>query len=298
LSTDVRICKMLAIMYEDLRAAASVRVQRSRRAIAIIVVGLLPICATAQSAHADSASGNTTSDSRSRVMLEDIRSYVSAPLHWDGGDWAYFGGAAAAVMLSHHYDGQIRTHFTRGSITALDGTDNRELQDAIPAVALLTGTWLYANLFEDQAGRTVSRNMVEAAGLSAATTLVLRYAVGRQRPNQTVDPDVWHSGGSSFPSLHATVAFAIGTVFAESGTDKSIWLTRIVGYGIAAGSGYSRLKHNAHWLSDTVMGAAVGMATAHFVVNREDGSKRSAAVLLLPMDHGGLLTFNMTLPRQ
>src|SRR5690348_10829388 len=46
-------------------------------------------------------------------LLLDIKDYYTAPLHWDLRDWAYFGGAAAAVAGAHHYDTQVRTHFIK-----------------------------------------------------------------------------------------------------------------------------------------------------------------------------------------
>ena len=61
--------------------------------------------------------------------------------------------------------------------------------------------------------------MVEAAALSGVTDYALKFASGRQRPEQTADPNEWFTSGTSFPSLHSTAAFAVGTVLAESGND-------------------------------------------------------------------------------
>jgi membrane-associated phospholipid phosphatase len=132
--------------------------------------------------------------------------------------------------------------------------------------------------------------MLEAAGLSTATSYVLRYAAGRERPDVTSDPDQWRTGGNSFPSNHVTVAFAIGTVLAESGNDRYRWVRRFLGYGMAAYTGYARLDHNAHWLSDTVAGAALGIATGRFVTHRADERARPYAFGVQPMQHGAMLT--------
>jgi membrane-associated phospholipid phosphatase len=103
--------------------------------------------------------------------------------------------------------------------------------------------------------------MLEAAGFSSITAEALKYAAGRERPDETTSVNDWRDGGSSFPSLHTTAAFAIGTVFAESGDDDYRWLRRAVGYGMASATTYLRLHDNQHWLSDTVAGAALGIAT-------------------------------------
>lgn len=228
-------------------------------------------------------------------MIGDVKDYVTAPLHWDSTDWLYFGSTLVAIGAAHQFDGRVRTHFTAGSKTALDGKDPHSLQDAIPAAAAVVATGLYATLIGDRAGRTETWSMLEAGGLASATGYMLKFAAARERPNVTTDPNRWREHGDSFPSLHVSAAFAIGTVLAESGNDEYRWIRRFLGYGIAAGTGYERLKHNQHWLSDTVAGAALGMASAHFVMNHEGRSERSGALSVVPLDGGVMLTYSIPL---
>jgi membrane-associated phospholipid phosphatase len=229
------------------------------------------------------------------ALATDIKLYFTAPLRWDGADWAWFGGALVAIGASHHYDTQVRTHFikTPGS----SPTSSKDVQDALPAAAVLVGTWGYAGLINDSAGRREAWAMLEAAGLGSVTAYALKYTVRREGPDQSSDPNQWgKSGGSSFPSWHATAAFAVGTVLAESGNDEYRWLRRLLGYGLGAGTSYERLKHNAHWLSDTVAGSALGMASAHFVMNRAARSEDAAEWRVVPVAGGAMLTYSLTLP--
>src|SRR6185312_13654466 len=53
------------------------------------------------------------------ATLEDAEAYFTAPLHWNGRDWEYFGGALAVIAIAHHYDTQARTHFDSGSRSPL-----------------------------------------------------------------------------------------------------------------------------------------------------------------------------------
>ena len=132
--------------------------------------------------------------------------------------------------------------------------------------------------------------MLESSVFTLATTEVLKYTAGRQRPNETSDPDVWFESGDSFPSRHAGVAFAVGTVFAESGNDRYRWVRRIVGYGMATATAYARLDHNAHWTSDVVAGAALGISTAEFTMNRRGGGDpHRARVSVIPTEDGGIM---------
>ena len=229
-------------------------------------------------------------------FLLDAQAYATAPLHWDGKDWIYFGGTLAAIAAAHHYDDQVRRHFTTGQYAGnLTAQSSHDLQDAIPAAVGFAATWGYATLIDDSNGRREAGEMIESAVFASATSFVLQYAIGRERPNQTADPNKWRSGGSSLPSLHTTAAFAIGTVMAESGSDDVRWIRRLVGYGIGAVTAYERLKHNDHWLSDTVAGAGLGIATAHFVMNRHEHPDYSSGITVMPIQGGAMLVYSKTL---
>jgi membrane-associated phospholipid phosphatase len=228
-----------------------------------------------------------------RGLVSDIKLYFTAPLRWDVTDWALFGGAAVAIGASHHWDSQVRTHFVRPG----ESTNSYSLQDALPAGGVFVATWLSANLLGDNAGRREAWAMFEAAGLSSVAGYVFKYAAGRSGPNDTSDPNAWRKGGfGSFPSEHTTAAFAIGTVLAESGSDDFRWARRILGYGVGIFTGYERLKHNQHWLSDTVAGAALGAATAHFTMDRVYRNPEESNLSITPVPGGAMLTYGIELP--
>jgi hypothetical protein len=229
------------------------------------------------------------------ATLGDAEAYFTAPLHWNGRDWEYLGGALAAIAIAHHYDTQARTHFDSGSRSPLGPKESGELTDALPGAALFLGTWGYATLIGSHAGEGEAWNMLESGGLSFVSAYALKYIVRRQRPDATTDPNHWFGGGTSFPSEHVTAAFAIGTVLAESGNPEFRWVRRVIGYGVGFGTAYLRMKHNAHWLSDTVAGAALGAATAHFVMDRSAQREEAAntEVSVVPTQGGMMLAFSM-----
>jgi membrane-associated phospholipid phosphatase len=227
-----------------------------------------------------------------RDFAEDAKLYFTAPLRWDGDDWLHVGETVALVGLAHQFDGDVRDHFVAGKIAPLRGDDPHSARDAAPAAAIVVATWAGAFLAQNSDGYAEGRDMLEATVFSSITTTLLKYAAQRSRPNETADPNAWRERGDSFPSLHTSAAFAIGTVLAESGSDNHRWLRRFLGYGIAGATAYARLHDNVHWLSDTVAGAAVGVASARFVTHREDARSRTASVSLLPVDGGLVLSYN------
>jgi membrane-associated phospholipid phosphatase len=230
-------------------------------------------------------------------LVADIKGYFTAPLHWNGEDWALFGGALAAIGVAHHYDTQVRTHFEKEYGASL-GASSKDLQDALPAVGVLAGTWLFANLVNDSDGRREAWMMLEAAGLGSVTAYGLKFVAGREGPDDSADPNEWFKagGGKSFPSWHATAAFAVGTVLAESGNDDYRWLRRLLGYGLGAGTDYLRLKHNAHWFSDVVAGSALGAASARFAMRRSERATDRLRFTLLPVPGGAVLSCSAYLP--
>jgi membrane-associated phospholipid phosphatase len=269
-----------------LERKASHRISVSKKPKAALVA-LLWMASALSSAPAGAADSFTFS-----TALEDTKLYFTAPLRWDAEDWLYFGGTLAAVGAAHQFDQRVRTHFATGSYAALDGKDRNSLRDAVPAVALIAGTWAFAGYLGDSDGYREGWSLIEAGVLSTASGVILGYAAGRERPDATTSPNQWRQGGDSFPSLHASAAFAIGTVFAESGSDDYRWIRRVVGYGMAGATAYVREKENVHWLSDTVAGAALGIATARFVLNRQAAASH-ASLQFQPQKDGWLLSYSV-----
>lgn len=237
-------------------------------------------------------SAQTSADAAPRPGLgSDIAAYYTAPLHWNGEEWAIFAGVLASTGIAYHYDGDVRTHFVGTAVTTSGSSHDAE--DAVPTLAFIVGTWGYAVLLDNDTGRSEAWQMVEAGGLSGVTTYALQFAFSRQGPNVTNDPHEWFKGGlGSFPSAHVTVAFAVGTVFAESGGDDFRWLRRFLGYGLGVGTAYARLHHNQHWLSDVVAGSALGASTGVFVLARHEQRQLHANWQLVPLPGGAMLTYN------
>ena len=107
--------------------------------------------------------------------------------------------------------------------------------------------------------------VVDAVGTSAALCYGLKEVIKSPRPDNEKELD-------SFPSCHATTAFAVARVQSHYHPDYAIlW------YGGAALIGYSRLDLNRHRFSDVLIGAGLG----YLVGEIELGQKRG--LLLFPL---------------
>lgn len=124
---------------------------------------------------------------------------------------------------------------------------------AISLLILFAGVWLKrANV------KLAGWQTLVAHGIVAALSNLIKHAVGRPRPKfiHTGAVDLSPFGGSgwdSFPSGHATSAVAIAAVLAIR-FPKWRWI--FIGTAIAIAA--SRILRGAHFLTDTVGGAALG----------------------------------------
>ncbi|HZF29856.1 MAG TPA: phosphatase PAP2 family protein [Gammaproteobacteria bacterium] len=260
--------------------------------------GIVAALAIVSSAGAQTSGPGDRGDEAPAGLGADIKAYVTAPLHAHQPQWVRFGATLGALVAAREFDKDTRAHFVPESAPQTGDTDTHDGADALPAALILGGTWAAALASHDEDARTEASSMLEAAAFSSAAALVIKHAAGRARPFETADPDDWRQSGDSFPSMHTTAAFAIGTVLAESGDDHYRWLRRVLGYGVAAGTAYTRLDHDAHWLSDVVAGGALGLATARFVMKRRDlepQRARHARLGIVPTDGGVEISYTVSL---
>ncbi len=126
----------------------------------------------------------------------------------------------------------------------------------IPALA---ATYGFARLTQrPQLSAAVTRIGI-SAGAAGVCAVALKRVLGRPRPSENpADSDDFFpfSSHDSFPSGHATVAFALAAaVDRETESDWVPWVC----YPAAALVAWSRVHDDDHWTSDVVAGAALGV---------------------------------------
>jgi len=97
--------------------------------------------------------------------------------------------------------------------------------------------------------------MLLSVGASAGVAAGLKYLVDRRRPTPPSP-----RSNSSFPSGHATVAFAAATIVGRSYPRLSL-----PAFALAGTVAYSRLYLRRHYPSDVLAGALLGWATARLL---------------------------------
>lgn len=227
-----------------------------------------------------------TSDSLS-LLLDDTRFVLTSPLHWDGQDWAWVAGAAGLVGVAGTFDGQIKTESQQDRTPRQDRlTHEFQKFGSEYSWVVLAGLVTYGSLRDDREAKATAFDGVAASVIaSGIITPALKFAVGRERPNRsehTLDVQPF-SGEYSFPSGHATQAFALATVISEH--YSKLWV-QVLAYGSAGVVGYSRIQQNSHYASDVVAGAVIGTVVAHAIVKHNNTPDTHHAMSMAPFIDG------------
>jgi len=124
-----------------------------------------------------------------------------------------------------------------------------------PATVGLFATGRFAH---DTRFRAFTYDATQALIVNGVYTEIFKRAIHRERPDG--------SDALSFPSGHASSAFALATVVdAHYG-----WKVGIPSYLAAGAIGLSRISNNKHYLTDVLAGATLGVITGRTVV-RQNG---------------------------
>ncbi len=165
--------------------------------------------------------------------------------------------ASVSLAASIAQSGQADVH-----LSAATSTTNRP---ALARFASGTGNVLYLAagtllpLVEDgKNGKDHAFRTADALLTSTLITEGLKRIVREKRPDS--------NARDSFPSGHATAAFAVATMESHYHPKQAIFW-----YAGAAGIAYSRVTLRRHFTQDILAGAAIGILTARFEIQQPRG---------------------------
>jgi Capsule assembly protein Wzi/PAP2 superfamily len=105
----------------------------------------------------------------------------------------------------------------------------------------------------------------EAALNSLVVVEAMSYSFGRERPFQDNGSGSFFSGGTSFPSMHAALAWSTAGIIAHEYHGP---LTRLAVYSLATLVDFSRVRARQHFPSDVFIGDVIGNFVAQDIYNR------------------------------
>jgi hypothetical protein len=220
-----------------------------------------------------------------RAVTAEAKRYLrdaQSMTRWDQRQWRRFGEGVAAVGVVYALDKPLydavqrnRSDFTDDLSKVVTPFGGRRAEN-ISALLIVAGVWSHDDNLRD-AGRDSLEAEIIAGGV---VTPLLKRAFGRARPIQDEGNSSFHPFSSthqSFPSGHATNAFAFATAIAGHYDN---WLVPTIVYSIATGVAMSRVNDRAHFPSDVLAGALIGRGIAKALVHRHHS--RNATWVITP----------------
>jgi membrane-associated phospholipid phosphatase len=235
-----------------------------RTLVAAAVLVLLPAAAGAQSAD----DGNVASR-----FLRDVAGDYKNFLSVENAEILGMGGAAAGG--AHPIDVPVANWVQTTQPSTWVGGNEYGSQFLHIPVAI--AWWGLSAAFGSEKGADAGRDLLRAQLSVVSWTYAIKYAADRTRPNG--DP-------RGFPSGHASTSFATAMVLEE----HYGWKLGLPAFLVAAYTGGSRVIANQHWVSDTIFGAAVGMASGRTVTLHLRQTRVAIAPLPVPGGGGVLVT--------
>jgi len=232
---------------------------------------LLLACSKVVSAQTASVANQLTSDFKyvANNTAEDVIDVATSPLHLEQVPavlsspkfYLVLGGAAALWGGSFALDQTMRSQLRGMSSSDADALQNISYGSVAGATALLYGYGLYK---DDDRARAYAITAGMGAGVATLLDIGIKAAFGRLRPSQSSSHTAFFSGGQSFVSGDVTPLFGLACGVSEY--YHNAWYVAVPVYSLALLDGFGRMGHDAHWFSDVVGAALLGVGTTELLL--------------------------------
>jgi membrane-associated phospholipid phosphatase len=215
----------------------------------------------------------------------DAKDLATSPIRWDRKQWEHFAEGTGAVAAVYAVDRRLyddvqrnRSGFTNDFAKVVTPFGAQPALD-LSALLIAGGVFSHNDPMRD-AGRDSLEAEIWAGGV---VTPLLKRLFGRARPSQEQGSHSFQpfSSSQSFPSGHATNAFAFATGIAAH---YDGWLVPTIVYSLASGVAFSRVNDRAHFPSDVLAGALIGRAVAKGIVHRHQNNRSRWSIVPMFID--------------
>ncbi|SRR5579871_2521452 len=229
------------------------------------------ICVGGKAAGAPAVGNELVSDFKYTVnnAAEDAIDVATAPLHLGEAVpiltsprfYLVLGGAGALWGGSYALDQTMKSHLRAMSTADADLLQNLSYASVSAATALMYGWGLYSG---DARARQYAITAGEGAGIATLIDIGIKAGFGRLRPSQSSSHTQFFHGGQSFVSGDVTPMFALAAGVSEYFDNR--WYAAVPAYSMALLDGFGRMGNNAHWFSDVVGAALLGVGTTELLL--------------------------------
>lgn len=201
----------------------------------------------------------------------DTRNIITAPLQWQPKQYAAATLITTGIVALTFYDEAItkkfvqhQTHTTRQISSVLQPLGNE-----LVVLGGSAGLYALGEILNDTKTSCAGMQNFKSVLISSAFIFGVKHLTHRARPYMNQGSKDWNLFSdkwsyTSFPSGHATFAFATATTLSQISKNK---IVPVIAYSLASGIALSRIHDQKHWASDVLAGAAIGTAFS-LTVNR------------------------------
>jgi len=204
-----------------------------------------------------------------RNILNDQVEIWTAPFHLSRKDakfWAPIALTTAALIATDRR--------SANELGEKGGSDSRvrvslgvsRLGGVYTTGGIATAFYLVGVAKHDARARETGILSGEALIDAQIVTTVLKVVTQRPRPLVGDPKDDFFDGGHSFPSGHATSAWALATVVASEYKHRKA--VQFAAYGLASAVSLSRYTGRTHFLSDVFAGSVIGYTVGRYVYEK------------------------------
>jgi len=257
-----------------------------RISLAIIISWILIIpcfCFLPELSWAQEKEKSNIADLFAKDLYNDGKELVTTPFHLSRNDrWKTLGfltvGVTAFVL-----DEELEEIFQRNRTAFTDKFSDavRPYGDKLPNF-LLGSIYLKGLVFKDQKAKDTAYLGFKSILFTQAVVLSLKYITGRERPSGNKGAYFFKmldfspgTNSLSFPSGHASTAFAFSSVIAHQ---YPKWWVKVLVYSAAGSVAWSRLNDNVHFTSDVLVGSAIGWYVGSTLTKFHQKKKSSSSL--------------------
>jgi len=185
-------------------------------------------------------------------LVLDQKQFWTEPFHLDRQDAKYLLPFAAFTGGLIAGDSWISRQVPTSQINRSKSISDYVTYSFVGATG---ASFLWGHFIHDDHLRETGFLAGEAALNSTAVAYLFKTMTQRPRPFEGNGDGTFFQGGSSFPSEHSAVAWAVASVVAHEYPGA---LTQIAAYGLASTVTLTRVTSKQHFSSDVVVGTALG----------------------------------------
>lgn len=211
---------------------------------------------------------------------DDFVDVLVSPKNWKGGDFLSLSAVLGAGLLLYSVDQDIQqwAQDHRSSSSEDIFKTIGHLGNGVVLIGLMTVLYVSGEVSDNNSLRVTALLSLESWLTTGIIVRGLKSVVGRARPwtgesSHSFHPFSTRSRFASFPSGHASSAFAVATVIADQ--SKKVYID-ILAYSLATMAALSRVHLDKHWASDILAGSAIGYFVAKKILalDRNRDSKK------------------------